>query len=70
MLAFVNPKLLSKTTRKILTYVPSAVFPAIIFPAVFLDKKGFFVSIENPQIWAFVVAVVAGYYFNHLHRLN
>jgi branched-subunit amino acid transport protein len=66
MLAFVNPKLLSKTTRKILIYVPSAVFPAIIFPAVFLDKKGFFVSIENPQIWAFVVAVVAGYYFKNI----
>ena len=66
MVAFVSPKSLSKTTRKILTYVPSAVFPAIIFPAVFLDKKGFFVSIENPQIWAFAVAVAVGYYFQNI----
>jgi branched-subunit amino acid transport protein len=66
MVAFINPKSLSKTTRKILTYVPSAVFPAIIFPAVFLDKKGFFISIENPQIWAFVIAVIVGYYFKNI----
>ena len=31
-----------------------------------LDKKGFFVSIENPQIWAFVIAVVVGYYFKNI----
>ena len=66
MVGFINPKSLSKKTKKILTYVPSAVFPAIIFPAVFLDKKGFFVSIENPQIWAFAVAVAVGYYFQNI----
>ena len=31
---------LSKKTKLLLTYVPSSVFPAIIFPAIFLDQHG------------------------------
>jgi len=66
LIAFINPKTLSDTSKKVLTYVPSAVFPAIIFPAVFLDKNGFFVSIENPQVWAFILAILVGYYFKNI----
>lgn len=66
LIAFINPKTLSDVTKKVLTYVPSAVFPAIIFPAVFLDKNGFFVSIENPQVWAFILAILVGYYFKNI----
>ena len=66
MIAFINPNVLSKNTKKVLTYVPSAVFPAIIFPAVFLNSKGYLVSIENPQIWAFMIAVVIGYFFKNI----
>ena len=66
MIAFINPNVLSKNTKKILNYVPSAVFPAIIFPAVFLNSKGYLVSIENPQIWAFMIAVVIGYFFKNI----
>ena len=66
MIAFINPDILSKNTKKVLTYVPSAVFPAIIFPAVFLNSKGYPVSIENPQIWAFMIAVVIGYFFKNI----
>jgi branched-subunit amino acid transport protein len=28
--------------REVLSYVPSAIFPAIIFPAIFLDDLGYF----------------------------
>ena len=66
MIAFIDPSILSKNTKKVLTYVPSAVFPAIIFPAVFLNSKGYLVSIENPQIWAFMIAVVIGYFFKNI----
>jgi len=66
MIAFINPDILSKNTKKILTYVPSAVFPAIIFPAVFLNSKGLLVSFENPQIWAFMIAVVIAYFFKNI----
>ena len=34
----IKPERLSESTKKILGYVPSAVFPAIIFPAVFLNE--------------------------------
>ena len=66
MITFINPDILSKNTKKVLTYVPSAVFPAIIFPAVFLNSKGLLVSVENPQIWAFMIAVVIGYFFKNI----
>jgi branched-subunit amino acid transport protein len=66
MIAFIDPNVLSKNTKKVLTYVPSAVFPAIIFPAVFFNSKGYLVSIDNPQIWAFMIAVVIGYFFKNI----
>jgi len=66
MIAFINPDVLSKNTKKILTYVPSAVFPAIIFPAVFFNSKGYLVSIDNPQIWAFLIALLIGYFFKNI----
>jgi len=66
MIAFINPDVLSKNTKKILTYVPSAVFPAIIFPAVFINSKGYLVSIDNPQIWAFLIALIIGYFFKNI----
>ena len=66
MIAYINPEVLSKNTKKILTYVPSAVFPAIIFPQVFMDKYGFFVSIENPKILAFFIAVAVGFFLNNI----
>ena len=56
MIALIKPKTLNETTRKALTYVPSAVFPA-----VFLDKQGDFIYILSPQILAFFVAVIVGY---------
>jgi predicted branched-subunit amino acid permease/branched-subunit amino acid transport protein len=66
MIAFIDPSILSKNTKKVLTYVPSAVFPAIIFPAVFLNSKGLLVSIENPQIWAFMIALIIGFFFKNI----
>ena len=66
MIAFVDPKTLSVTLKKVLNYVPSAVFPALIFPAIFLDQKGFLVNINNPQIWAFFIAAITGYYFKNI----
>ena len=34
----IKPERLSDGAKKILSFVPSAVFPAIIFPAVFLNE--------------------------------
>jgi len=61
MIAFVDPNTLSKTTKKILTFIPSAVFPAIIFPAIFLNDKGLFVGFQTPEVWAFCFSIIIGY---------
>ena len=38
VIAYANTKTYSETTKKVLSYVPSAVFPSLIFPAVFYDN--------------------------------
>ena len=50
----INPRKINTTTKQVLNYVPSAVFPAIIFPAVFLDDLGGLVEIQNPKLSPFL----------------
>ena len=57
----IKPERLNENTKKILSYVPSAVFPAIIFPAVFLNETNTIVQINDPKIIGFFVAIVIGY---------
>ena len=57
----IKPEKLNESTKKILGYVPSAVFPAIIFPAVFLNETSTIVQINDPKIIGFFVAIVIGY---------
>ena len=57
----IKPERLNENTKKILSYVPSAVFPAIIFPAVFLNESNTIVQINDPKIIAFIVSIVIGY---------
>ena len=40
MIALLKKDTFNKKTKIILSYVPSAIFPAIIFPLVFLDDLG------------------------------
>ena len=46
--------ILNDKTKKILSYVPSAIFPAIIFPPIFLDSTGSLDFESNPKILAVV----------------
>ena len=57
----IKPERLNENTKKILSYVPSAVFPAIIFPAVFLNESNTIVQINDPKIIGFFVAIIIGY---------
>ena len=57
----INPNKMNATTKQILNYVPSAVFPAIIFPAVFLNDTNTLLEFDNPKIIGFIVAVIIGY---------
>ena len=57
----IKPQRLNENTKKILSYVPSAVFPAIIFPAVFLNESNTIVQINDPKIIGFIVSIIIGY---------
>ena len=48
--------------REILSFVPSAIFPAIIFPAIFINDTGSFQIEDNPKIVAAIIAVIIGIY--------
>ena len=57
----IKPEKLSENKKLILSFVPSAVFPAIIFPAVFLNETNTLVSLYDPKIAGFIVAIIVGY---------
>ena len=61
MITLVNRDMLGDKIKAVLEYVPSAVFPAIIFPAIFINDYGLFVAINDPKIFAAIVAVIVGY---------
>ena len=50
MVVFFKKNSVNENLKKVLSYVPSAVFPVIIFPAVFLDDYGNIENITNPKI--------------------
>jgi len=62
--AYVNTKTYSETTKKVLSYVPSAVFPSLIFPAVFYHNTNF--EIYNYEVLAFVFALIAAYFSKNI----
>ena len=62
MISLIKKDMLSEKTKIVLGYVPSAVFPAIIFPAVLLDNSGSYVDYNDPKIIAILVAITVGYF--------
>ena len=60
MLALLKREMFNDRIREILSFVPSAVFPAIIFPAIFLDNSGDFQLENNPKIIASIIAMLIG----------
>tara|TARA_B100000575_G_scaffold144351_1_gene115302 strand:- start:124 stop:441 length:318 start_codon:yes stop_codon:yes gene_type:complete len=62
MVTLVDREMLGEKTKKVLTYVPSAVFPAIIFPGVFLNDLGYFVELNDPKIFGAFIALIVGYF--------
>ena len=66
MISLIKKDMLSQKTRTLLGFVPSAVFPALIFPAVLLDNTGSFVSYNDPKIIAILVAIFVGYFSKNI----
>ena len=62
MIALVRRDLLSEKIKSVLAYVPSAVFPAIIFPAIFINDYGTYIEMNDPKIFGALVAIIVGYF--------
>jgi len=62
MISLIKKDMLSEKTKTILGYVPSAVFPALIFPAVLLERSGSFVNYNDPKIIAILIAILIGFF--------
>ena len=60
MIALLKKEMFNDRIREILSYVPSAIFPSIIFPAIFLDNSGDFQLENNPKIMAAIIAMIVG----------
>ena len=60
MIALLKKEMFNDRIRQVLSYVPSAIFPAIIFPAVFLDSLGSVQLEDNPKILASIIAMIIG----------
>ena len=62
MIALVSRDMLGDRIKAVLAYVPSAVFPAIIFPAIFINDYGTFIEMNDLKIFGAIVAIVVGYF--------
>ena len=60
MIALLRKEMFNQRIREVLSYVPSAIFPAIIFPAIFIDNSGIILVEDNPKILAAIIATVVG----------
>ena len=58
MIALIKKEMFNNKIRQVLSYVPSAIFPAIIFPAIFLDNSGSLLIEDNPKIIAALIATL------------
>ena len=60
MIALIKKEMFNDRIRQVLSYVPSAIFPAIIFPAIFLVSSGSILIEDNPKIIAALIATLIG----------
>ena len=61
MIFLLKKDILNDKAKNILSYVPSAIFPAIIFPPIFIDNTGSLDIENNPKILAAILAIIVGY---------
>ena len=66
MIALIDRDMLGDKIKAVLEYVPSAVFPAIIFPTIFINDYGTFIDIDDPKIFGAIVAIIVGYFSRNI----
>ena len=62
MIALISRDMLGDKIKAVLEYVPSAVFPAIIFPGIFINDYGTIIEMNDPKIFGAIVAILVGYF--------
>ena len=66
MIFLLKKNVINDKVKKILSFVPSAIFPAIIFPPIFLDNTDSLELENNPKILATIFAIVIGYFSKNI----
>ena len=66
MIVLLKKEMFNDRVREVLSYVPSAIFPAIIFPAIFLDNAGSIQIEDNPKILAAFIATIVGIFTRNI----
>ena len=66
MIFLLKKDVLNDNAKKILSFVPAAIFPAIIFPPIFLDDTGSVDLENNPKILAAIFAIIVGYFSKNI----
>ena len=66
MIFLLKKDILNGKAKEILSFVPAAIFPAIIFPPIFLDTEGFLDLENNPRIIASIFAIIIGYFTKNI----
>ena len=66
MIALLKKEMFNNRIREVLSFVPSAIFPAIIFPAIFLDNSGSIHIENNPKILAAIIAMIIGVFSRNI----
>ena len=66
MIAILKKEMFTDRIREVLSYVPSAIFPAIIFPGIFIDVNGGMDLENNPKILASIIAVTVGIFSKNI----
>jgi len=61
MIFLLKKDILNHKAKRILSFVPAAIFPAIIFPPIFLNDIGSVDLENNPKIFAAIFAIIIGY---------
>ena len=62
MIALLKKEMFNYRMREVLSYVPSAIFPAIIFPGIFINDYGTFIEMNDPKIFGAIIAILVGYF--------
>lgn len=66
MIFLVKKDIFNNKIKNILSFVPASIFPAIIFPPIFLSNEGSLDLENNPKILAAGVAIIVGYFSKNI----